>query len=776
MIFNDDQTMIRDQAERLIQDHISGKLLRNLLDSNDHFDRKLWHLSSEMGWTATLVPEQYHGLGLGYPELCIIAEQLGRSVAAIPFSLSSATVVEALIQWGSGEQKQAHLPLLASGAKIGCLGFSEGMDSGVPEILSTELRDGKLSGKKIAVSGAAVAHLAIIYALDVAQSKPVLAVVDLTSPGITREPGEFLDNNRNIANLVFDSAPAQILENTSCESMQRLLDISATVLAFEQVGGAQSCLEMAREYALERQVFGQPIAKFQAIKHNLADMYSLHQLAKGAALKALQSLQHFSEDLTQSAAAARIAAIKAYDYCAKENIQIHGGIGITWESDCHLHYRRARSLALEIGSRRYWEQRCVAALQQKNPEDNQDANPPQDDPVANYRQQVKAWLQEHAPKYSPAAMQGLSSEEQLKKAREWMALRQQHGYSGIALPQEYGGGGKTIIEKMVFEQEELRYETPSHFFHITHGMPVPIMLSRATEAQKQTYVPPALKGETLWCQLFSEPAAGSDLAALQLTSRRDGDGWILNGQKVWTSWAQLADYGIIVTRSDPTVSKHAGLTFFFIDMKSPGVEVRNIRKLAGKSEINEVFFTDVRVPDENRLGAVGEGFRVAIETLMIERYSASDPAFYGPKISDFIAIAQSATVNGKPAIEDGSVQQAIAESFADEQGLCSIQERAFAAMVAGQEPGAEGSITKLVSANKRQRLSSFAMDWMGPAAIQVSEHANQRSNAQLSWLQVPGGRIAGGTDEILRNTIAEKILGLPQDYRPDKGVAFNQIS
>lgn len=774
MIFNDDQNMIRDQAERLIQDHISGDLLRDLLDATNHFDRKLWDLSSEMGWAATIVPEEYDGLGLGFAEICIIAEQLGRRAAAIPFSLSSATVVDALVQWGSDDQKQTLLPQLASGEKIGCLGFSEGLDSGIPEKLSTELRDGKISGKKIAVSGAAVANLAIIYVQDMTKGQPVLAVVDLTSPGITRESGEFLDNNRNMANLVFDNAPAQILECTSVESLKRLLDISATVLAFEQVGGSQSCLEMAREYALERQVFGQPIAKFQAIKHNLAEMYSLHQLAKGAAFKAVQSLEHFSEDLAQAAAAARIAAIKSYDYCSKENIQIHGGIGITWEADCHLHYRRARSLALEVGSRRYWERRCITGLQQPLAEVS-DNNASNESPEGQYRQEVRTWLKEHAPKYSPATLRELSEEKRLEKKREWIALRQQHGYAGIALPTEYGGGGKTIIEKMIYEQEELKYETPSHVFHISQSMPVPILLSRATEEQKKTYVPPALKGETLWCQLFSEPAAGSDLAALRLTSRQEGDEWILNGQKMWTSWAQHADYGIIITRSDPTVKKHAGLTYFFVDMKSPGIEVRTIRKLAGESEINEVFFTDVRIPDSNRLGAIGEGFRVAIETLMIERYSASDPAFYGPKISDFIAMAQSATINGKPAIEDGSVQRAIAESFADEQGLRSIQERAFAAMVAGEEPGAEGSITKLVAATKRQRLSSHALDWMGPAAIQVDGQANQRSNAQASWLQVPGGRIAGGTDEILRNTIAEKILGLPQDYRPDKGIPFNQI-
>jgi alkylation response protein AidB-like acyl-CoA dehydrogenase len=285
----------------------------------------------------------------------------------------------------------------------------------------------------------------------------------------------------------------------------------------------------------------------------------------------------------------------------------------------------------------------------------------------------------------------------------------------------------------------------------------------------------ALRGEEIWCQLFSEPAGGSDLAGLRTRAETDGNGWRLNGQKLWTSYAQYSDYGVIVARTDPTVAKHKGLTYYWVDMHAKGVDVRPIKLASGGSHVNEVFFDDVRVEDSQRMGAIGSGFAVAMATLMIERYQATDSGGFGPHLDTFVEHVRGLEVSGKPALEDSRVRSQIARNHAMRAGLESITARAMLMMQAGMEPGPEGSLNKLVSVRSRQKLSELALDLAGPAGLAISPSSNRKADWGYSWIDAPTGRIAGGADEMLLNTIAEKILGLPQDHRPDKGVPFNQI-
>lgn len=390
-----------------------------------------------------------------------------------------------------------------------------------------------------------------------------------------------------------------------------------------------------------------------------------------------------------------------------------------------------------------------------------------------YREAAVAWLAEHAPRFSGAARHGLSFEQDLKLAREWQALKAEHGYAGITLPKEYGGAGCTELEKIVFCEEEMRYDLPLGYFGVSLSNPVPIMLLHAPEEYRRRLGPPAIRGEQIWCQMFSEPSAGTDLAALRLKAERKDDGWVLNGQKVWTSWAQIADWGVIIVRTDPTVPKHAGLTYFFVDMKSPGITVRPIRRLVTDPDLNEVFFDNVFIPDTQRLGGIGEGFKVAIETLMIERYAVTDESGYGPTLEAFVELARTARVNGRPALEDGEIRSVIAQAFIERQGLRSIHRRAITAMAAGKTPGPEGAIRKLLLGRTRQRLGALALDMLGADGVRFDPEASAIKDFARSWMD-PSLRIAGGTDEVLINTLAERILGLPQDYRPDKGLPFNQ--
>ncbi|PKP95067.1 MAG: acyl-CoA dehydrogenase [Alphaproteobacteria bacterium HGW-Alphaproteobacteria-16] len=392
-----------------------------------------------------------------------------------------------------------------------------------------------------------------------------------------------------------------------------------------------------------------------------------------------------------------------------------------------------------------------------------------------YRIQVRAWLAGHAAEYGVEARRGLSEADDLALARRWQRIKYDAGYVGISWPQAYGGAGLSELHQAVFGEEEAKFNFGTSYFGISLGQPIPILLKYAPEDIRQRFAHPALKGEEIWCQLFSEPAAGSDLAGVRLKAVRDGDNWVLTGQKLWTSWAQYADYGVIVARSDPTVAKHKGLTYFWLDMKSPGITVRPVRLANGEHDVNEVFFDEVRVPDSQRLGPVGGGFGVAIDTLMIERYAAADEAGFGPTLDAFVARAKATTINGEPAIRDGRTRREIANAFRQQRALVAIRTKTFLALQQGAEPGAEGSIHKLVSMRLRQKLSAAAMDLEGAAGVELDRHAFPKDDWAHSWLTVPTLRIAGGADEMLLNTIAERLLGLPQDYRPDKAVPFDQI-
>jgi len=394
----------------------------------------------------------------------------------------------------------------------------------------------------------------------------------------------------------------------------------------------------------------------------------------------------------------------------------------------------------------------------------------------DWRAKARAWLSTKAGEYGYPARKHMTEAEDLACARRYLTERHAAGFAGINWPVEFGGQGLSPLHKVIFEEEEMPLAMPTGYFGVSLGMPVPILMQFCTDTEwVKARVLAAMKGEEIWCQLFSEPSGGSDLAGLRTKAEPDGNGWRLNGQKLWTTWAQHSDYGVIVARTDPTVPKHKGLTYYWVDMKAPGVTVRPIKLADGGHHVNEVFFDDVRIEDSQRLSPVGGGFGVAMATLMIERYSASDVDGFGPSLGTFVELARGLEIDGRPALADGRVRSAIARNHALRSGLAAITRRATLMMEQGMEPGPEGSLNKLVSVRSRQRLSELAIDLMGHAGLAWTRDAWVKEDWVDSWLSAPTGRLAGGADEMLLNTIAERILGLPQDHRPDKGVPFNQI-
>jgi alkylation response protein AidB-like acyl-CoA dehydrogenase len=389
---------------------------------------------------------------------------------------------------------------------------------------------------------------------------------------------------------------------------------------------------------------------------------------------------------------------------------------------------------------------------------------------ARFREEAVTWLNENVP--TDDAFWALSP---LEQARLWQKRKYDDGWACLGWAPEFGGRGASPIEEVIWRQEETRYELPTNFFLIGQGMIGPTLMAWATTEDKARYLPPLASGEEVWCQLFSEPAGGSDLAALRTRAEPDGDDWIINGQKIWTSGAHYADYGVIVVRTDPTLPKHKGLSYFYIDMRAPGVEIKPIKQLTGDADFNEVYFTDVRVSDRQRLGEVGQGWQVALTTLMNER-AAIGGGIGKMDVDLAVAIAQDVELDGQPAIDNAAVRTRIADWYVQEAGLKYTGYRSLTALSRGALPGPENSIGKLVGAPKMQAMASFLMDLLGASgAISDETLAVKAGIIQRSYMGAPGMRIAGGTDEIMANIIAERVLGLPQEPRLDKGIPFTDV-
>jgi acyl-CoA dehydrogenase len=359
--FSDEQKQLKDEVRRVLDAKATPDALRKLITAGAGLDRDLWTQVAELGLLGAAIPEEYGGVGLGRKELCVIAEEMGRAVAPIPFFSSICLVAEAIKLAGSEAQKAAWLPKLASGEIIGAFAWNEGPGA-VSFSVGAKLADGKLTGEKSPVADAGIADIAVVVCAG-----PRLALVELKQPGVTLKSLRGFDEIRHHAAVTFDGVAAEELAGSDArETLTRLYDAAAVFAAFEQVGAAEAALYMARDYTLQRYTFGRQIASYQAVKHNLANILVMLELARSNALYAAALIDTDAADLPAAAATARLAATRAYEVAARENLQLHGGIGFTWEANCHFHYRRARLLALNLGSAEVWEGKLIDALTRRN--------------------------------------------------------------------------------------------------------------------------------------------------------------------------------------------------------------------------------------------------------------------------------------------------------------------------------------------------------------------------------------------------------------------------
>jgi len=393
---------------------------------------------------------------------------------------------------------------------------------------------------------------------------------------------------------------------------------------------------------------------------------------------------------------------------------------------------------------------------------------------AAYRTEVRAWLEANAPRRTGRPDNGLDDPASMGDAKAWQRKKAESGYACITWPKEWGGGGGAAWQSVIFGQEEGRFETPGNPFQIGLGMCVPTVMTVGNQADKERFVRPAARGDEIWCQLFSEPSGGSDVAAARTRAVKDGDDWVINGQKVWTSGAHYSDFGLLLARTDIDVPKHKGMTMFWIDMKDPAVEVRPIHQMSGASNFNEVYFTDLRIKDSQRVGGVGDGWKTSLVTLMNERLAIGGGGGAGHK--QVLKLAQDISTLTGLATKDNGLREKIADWFVQAEGLKYTTFRTMTALSRGQTPGPESSIGKVVSASLMQDMANTALELEDQfGIINDPKLAPLAAAFQTSLMGAPGMRIAGGTDEILRNIIAERVLGMPQDIRLDKDVAFKDI-
>jgi alkylation response protein AidB-like acyl-CoA dehydrogenase len=707
----EDHQALAGTASEVLEKHGARAAARALLEAETEGVPDFWDEVVALGWLGLHLPEEHGGSGYGLSELVIVVEELGRAITPGPFV---PTVVASAVIAAAGDDaaKSRWLPGLAGGAT----------KAGVALAADVEIRDGKAHGSAAVVIGGGLADIVLVPAAD------DVAIVEIGSGTKVETPAN-LDPTRRSSRVTFDGAEAVVLSGAG----RTLVDLARTIFSAEATGVARECTELAAAYAKERIQFGRPIATYQAVKHHCANMLVAAELATAAVWDAARAASTGGDQLSYAAAVAATLAASAADLCANLNTQVHGGIGFTWEHDAHLFMRRATALEAVL-----------------------DPDGAAADVTDLARRGVRREKSVDLPPEAEAIRTTVREFIETIKDLDADAQREQLVTSGYAMPHwpKPWGRGAGAVEQRVIEQElgAAGIERPQ--YSIT-GWVILTLIQHATEDQVSRWVLPALRQELIWCQLFSEPDAGSDAAGIKTRGTRVEGGWKVNGQKVWTSGAHVARYGFATVRTDPDAPKHNGITTMVIDMKAPGVEVRPLKMPTGNSEFNEVFFDDVFVPDDDVVGPVDGGWTVARATLGNESVSIGGGQGGGGMPVDGLIAAHDAHPD---RLAGGAAR--IGRYAAINHAMASMNLRSAHRAVAGGGPGPEGNVTKLVLSEQGHEAAAMMVELSGRDTVYM-DGANAVTGMMV--LMHRAMSIAGGTSEIKRNQIGERILGLPRD-------------
>jgi len=684
---------------------------RALLESPDETLPAFWSEFAELGWLGLHLPEDVGGSGYGIDELVIVVEELGRMVAPGPFV---PTVITSAVLAATAERdlRERLLPGFADGSTVGAVALGG----------SVTVTDGVATGDAGVVLGAALASVILVPVGDDVAVVEVGARVAIDTP-------TNLDPSRRSARVSLDGAPAIVISG----ARRTMVDLARVILAADAVGVARECTSMGADYSKERIQFGRPIAMYQAVKHHCANMAVATELATSATWDAARAAATGGDQLTYAAAVAATLAAPAADLCANLSTQVHGGIAITWEHDAHLYMRRATTLLHYLAAAEAAAE-LTDLTRRGVVRDKAIELPPEADEI---RDEVRTFAQR---------VKDLTADAQRTALIET-------GYVMPHWPKPYGRAAGAV-EQLVTEQEFADAGITRPTYGIT-AWNILTIIQYATQDQIDRWVTPALNQEVIWCQLFSEPDAGSDAAGVKTKATRVDGGWLVNGQKVWTSGAHVAGMGFATVRTNPDVPKHDGITMMAIDMHAEGVEVRPLKQTSGASDFNEVFFNDVFVPDDDVVGPVDGGWTVARATLGNESVSIGG----GSGGMSMPGASLIAPFDAHPERLDGGAPR-IGRYIAEHQSMGLLNLRSANRAVAGGEPGPEGAMTKLVLSEIGHEAAAIMTELNGPDSL-FMDGPGAMSN--LLVLMHRGMSIAGGTSEIKRNQIGERILGLPRD-------------
>ena len=684
---------------------------RSLLEAPTETVPAWWSDVADLGWLGLHLPEANGGSGYGLEELVIVVEEFGRAVA--PGPLVASVVASALISIsGTDALKSALLPGFADGTKKGGVGLGG----------SVTVAGGKATGDAGVVLGGGLANVIVVGVGD------DVAVIEVGA-GVTVNTPTNLDPTRRSSRVSLDGATATLIP----AARAILNDLARTILSAEAVGVARECTDMAAKYSKERFQFGRVIATYQAVKHHCANMAVATELATAAVWDAARASSKGGDQFHYAAAVAATLAGPAADLCANLSTQVHGGIGITWEHDAHLLMRRATALR--------------TLLEPENA-------------AASVTDLTRAGVRRERTIDLPPEAEAIRDTVQTfadgVKDLDEKALREQLISSGYVMPHwpTPWGRGAGAVEQLVIEQEFQAAGVKRPAYGIT-GWVILTLIQYGNEDQVKRWVPSALSQDVIWCQLFSEPDAGSDAAGIKTRATRVAGGWLINGQKVWTSGAHYSGRGFATVRTNPDVPKHQGITMVVIDMKGEGVEVRPLKMTSGQSEFNEVFFNDVFVPDDDVVGPVDGGWTVARATLGNESVSIGGGQGGMALPADVLIHAFDVDPS---RLAGGAARIGRYAAVAHAMGVMNL--RSANRAVAGGGPGPEGNITKLVLSENGHEAAAMLSALQGPEAL-FYEGASALAGGLT--LMHRGMSIAGGTSEIKRNQIGERILGLPRD-------------
>jgi alkylation response protein AidB-like acyl-CoA dehydrogenase len=720
---------LAESVRGFVERNVSAQVVRAALEADEEARPPFWAGLADQGLLGLHVAEEHGGQGFGLLELAVVIEELGRAAAPGPFV--PTVLAGAVVGASSNVKAQAELlPGLADGSRTGAVSLATGLTG-------RRTDDGLVvSGTAEPVLGAALADV-IVLPVETDAGEEWVAI-DGSAATVAELPS--LDRVRRAGKVTV--ADVTVAADRVLDGLEgpRVLDLAALLLGAEATGVAAWCVHTAAEYAKVREQFGRPIGQFQGVKHKCSRMLIALEQARAAVWDAARAID---DSARESAFAAGVAAVIAPDAAvqtARDCIQVLGGIGFTWEHDAHIYLRRGLTLRAVLGPAKDWAS-SVAGLALDGV--LRPVEVELDDDTLPVRERIRAEIAELAA---------------IEDKGELHTTMGDQGWTVPHLPKPWGREAGPV-EQILIQQETRRAKVKAPNLVIGAWL-VPSLVSYGTEEQKERFLRPTLRGQLVWCQLFSEPGAGSDLASLSMKAERVEGGWKLSGQKIWTSVAQHAQWGFCIARTDPDAPKHDGITYFLVDMKSEGIDVRPLKELTGEAIFNEVFLDGVFVPDDCVVGEVNKGWQVARNTLSNERVSLSTGGGLGAGVPELLEFFAGRELDQVARVEVGKL-------VAQGQSIDLLGLRTTLKQLSGLNPGGEASVRKLLGVQFNQDVADYV--WAAQGAVATLEDSAGLSGKWARYMLFSRAMtIYGGTTEVQLNIIAERLLGLPRDPEPGK--------